>query len=129
LPDLAVDARFLRNSDRVKHRETLIPILERKFADQSASHWIECLDTYRVAVSAINPVDRVLNHPQAIANDMIMTIGTARLLGTPFKLAQGGGVSPLPPRPIGADTDSILRDELGMDAAVIAALRAEAVIP
>jgi crotonobetainyl-CoA:carnitine CoA-transferase CaiB-like acyl-CoA transferase len=128
LPALAADPRFTTNAGRVAHRDALIPLLSERFAERDAAHWVALLEAHRVAVSPINRIDQVLTHPQVLANDMVVRAGSARLLGTAFKLAEGGGVSPSPPAPLGRDADTILRDELGLDATAIAALRADAVI-
>lgn len=86
------------------------------------------LEAHRVAVAPINRVGQALAHPQVLPNDMVVDVGSTRLVGTPFKMAQGGGVAPVPPRALGADTDAVLRNRLGMDAAEIAALRASSVV-
>lgn len=128
-PGLAADPRFTTNADRVTHRAALIPLLSARFAEKDAAHWVAQLEAHRVAVSPINRLDQVLTHPQVLANDMVVQAGDARLLGTPFKLADGGGVASAPPAPLGCNTDTILRDELGLHDAAIDALRADAVIP
>ena len=128
LPQLASDPRFTGNADRVAHRDVLIPLLAARFAERDAADWVEALGAHRVAVAPINRIGQVLTHPQVLANAMVVDIAGARLLGTPFKLADGGGIAPSPPAALGADADAILRDELGLDAAATAALRAERII-
>jgi crotonobetainyl-CoA:carnitine CoA-transferase CaiB-like acyl-CoA transferase len=128
LPALAADPRFTTNADRVSHRNALIPLLSVRFAERDAAHWVAQLEAHHVAVSPINRIDQVLTHPQVLANDMVVQAGGISLVGTPFKLAEGGGVASSPPAPLGRDADAILRDELGLDAATITALRADAVI-
>jgi formyl-CoA transferase len=49
---------------------------------------------------------------------------TQQLVGTPFKLGEGGGTAATAPPALGADTDAILADTLGLSAADIDALRA-----
>jgi crotonobetainyl-CoA:carnitine CoA-transferase CaiB-like acyl-CoA transferase len=129
LPALAEDPRFARNADRVVHRDALVPVLAKRFAENTVAHWVERLDERRVAVAPINRVGQVLSHPQVLANHMLVEAGSSRLVGTPFKLNDGGGVSSVPPRELGADTEAILRDELALDSDAIATLRADAVIP
>jgi crotonobetainyl-CoA:carnitine CoA-transferase CaiB-like acyl-CoA transferase len=47
------------------------------------------------------------------------------LVGTPFKLADGGGTADTAAPALGADTDAILADTLDLSPAEIAALRVE----
>ncbi len=128
MPELAADARFGSNALRVEHREALVPLLAARFAGAEAAHWVGLLERHRVAVAPINRLGQVLEHAQVHANAMVVPVGERRMLGTPFKLAQGGGVSAAPPAALGADTDAILRDELGLDAADVASLRAAGVV-
>ncbi|HEY0184892.1 MAG TPA: CoA transferase, partial [Rhodopila sp.] len=129
LPALAADPRFTSNADRVTHRGVLVPLLAARFAERDAAHWVAQLEAHRVAVAPINRIGQVLSHPQVLANDMVVEAGPARLVGTPFKLGEGGGVAPTPPARLSQDADAILRDELGLDADTIAALRTDGVIP
>jgi crotonobetainyl-CoA:carnitine CoA-transferase CaiB-like acyl-CoA transferase len=66
-------------------------------------------DAHLAERSAIVTVD----HPE---------VGAERHIGTPIRFSRGGlrhaGPSPL----LGADTDAVLRDWLGLDAAAISAL-------
>jgi crotonobetainyl-CoA:carnitine CoA-transferase CaiB-like acyl-CoA transferase len=128
LPALAADARFGSNANRVENRQALIPLLEARFAQAGAAHWVDLLEQHRVAVAPINRLGQVLTHEQVRATDMVVPVGERELLGTPFKLAVGGGVAPAPPASLGADADSILRVELGLDSTAIDNLRAARVI-
>ena len=106
----------------------MIPLLEARFAEAAAAHWVARLEEHRVAVAPINRLGQVLTHEQVRANDMVMPIGGRELLGTPFKLAEGGGVASNPPAALGADADAILREKLGLDTDAIASLRKAGVI-
>ena len=129
IPHLLQDERFGSNSLRVEHRATLIPILESRFAQADAAHWVAQLDRHRVAVAPINRLGQVLTHEQVRANDLVVPVGDRELLGTPFTLSEGGGVSPRSPAGLGADADSILRCDLGLDEVAIATLRDARIIP
>jgi crotonobetainyl-CoA:carnitine CoA-transferase CaiB-like acyl-CoA transferase len=43
LPELARDARFATNPLRVRHRDKLIPLLERRLAEEPSAVWVERL--------------------------------------------------------------------------------------
>lgn len=55
-PALADDPRFLTNSDRVEHVESLAGELDGVFATRPADHWIETLRAAAVPVGPINEV-------------------------------------------------------------------------
>lgn len=129
-PDLATDQRFHGNVARVEQRHVLIPMLEDRFGRRPVGYWAERFESHSVACSPLHTVDQVMSHPQVSANAMRVTAvdagGVARdLVGTPFKLAEGGGVAATSAPELGADTVEILVERLGLVAGEIERLRAE----
>lgn len=128
-PELAQDPRFQGNVNRVEQRDTLIPMLEQRFGQKPVAYWVERFEARSVACSPLHTVDQVMTHPQVIANDLRVQArgadGTMQdLVGTPFKLADGGGTAATVAPVLGSETDAILQDTLGLPADRIAALRA-----
>ena len=76
-------------------------------------------------------VEEVIDHPQIKARGAIQELdtpyGRLRFAGSGFKLAHGGGRLDRMAPELSADTDAVL-DELGFDAAEIAALRAREIV-
>ncbi len=127
-PELRQDARFLDNAARVEQRDTLVPMLEERFRRHPVGYWVERFEAHNVACAPLHKLDQVLTHPQVLANGMVVDVRqadgtTQQLLGTPFKLGEGGGTAATAPPALGADTDAILADTLGLSGAEIAALR------
>ena len=128
-PDLARDPRFQGNIARVEQRLVLIPMLEERFARQTVAYWVEQFEARGVACAPIHTMDQIMVHPQVAANGMRIQAanpdGSVQdLLGTPFKLADGGGTAAFAAPALGADTDAILKDTMGFSADAIAELRA-----
>ncbi len=128
--DLDADERFHTNDQRLKHRPVLVPLLESILATNTVAHWISRFDAKGVAASPINTLDQVLHHPQVAANNMVVPVTNAEgmqlpTLGTPFKLSGDASYATRAAPKLGADNDDVLRNELGMDAAAIAALKAQ----
>ena len=128
-PDLAREPRFHGNVARVEQRDTLIPMLEDRFACHPVAYWVDRFEARGVACAPIHTVDQVMTHPQVLANGMRLQASNADgttqdLLGTPFKLAEGGGAAITAAPALGFDTDAILADTLGLSPDDIAALRA-----
>ena len=81
----------------------------------------------------INSVAEALADPHTAARRMIETVqhptvGELKLVGAPYKLAGTPAAVRRPPPLLGEHTEDILRDDLGLDDAAIAALRTENVI-
>ncbi len=132
-PELAADSRFQGNADRVANREALIPLLRDVFATRSSAVWLEALAPLRIPAGPINDVKTVLDSPQAAARQMVQqaphpTLGAVTVLGPVAKLSRTPATVRSAPPSLGADTDAILRDELGYSDDSIAVLRRQGVI-
>jgi len=127
------DARFIKNQDRVAHRDLLDSLIAEALQADSAANWIVKLQAAGVPCGRINSVKEALDAPQTAARAMIETvehpsIGPLKVIGTPFKFSDTPTSLRRAPPLLGQHTDEILREELGLDAARIAQLRAEKVI-
>ena len=132
-PELAADARFASNAGRLEHREELVALLSRRFAERPGDEWIERLWQAGVPAGPINTVDRVLRDPQVLARGMLAELasphplaGPRRVLGNPIKTGAEDTFQPSPL--LGQHTDEVLAGVAGLAPAEIAALRAKGVI-
>ena len=80
----------------------------------------------------VNSVDQIIEHPQVLANDMVVEVDTAegtspRFVGTPFKISGHAGPSRRAAPHKAAHTREILEDVLQLDAATVARLLATGV--
>jgi crotonobetainyl-CoA:carnitine CoA-transferase CaiB-like acyl-CoA transferase len=129
----ARDARFVRNKDRVAHRELLDGMIAETLRADDAATWVERLKAAGVPCGRINSVKEALDAPHTAARRMIETvehptIGALRVIGTPFKFSGTPTSVRRAPPTLGQHTDEVLRDEVGLDARRIAALREAGVI-
>ncbi len=113
--DLAVDARFMKNADRVRHRATLVPLLETIFKTRSKADWLAALEAAKVPCGAINNLAEVFADPQVQARGMVHTWqhplgGDVRLVASPIKMSLTPPRTDLPPPTLGQHTDEVLRD-------------------
>lgn len=65
LAHLADDARFATNSGRVLHRAELIGVLQERFRQQSAQHWVARCEARGVPAALIRSLDQVFAAPEA----------------------------------------------------------------
>ena len=92
LDDLAADPRFATNPDRVRNRDTLLPLVETSLAARTTADWTQALEAAGIPVGAILSVPDALTHPQLVAREMVVDLphpveGTVRSLGSPVKLS------------------------------------------
>jgi len=132
-PEWAQDARFIKNRDRVAHRELLDSMIAGTLKTGAAQDWVGKLKAAGVPCGCINSVKQAFDDPHTAARAMIETVehptaGALKLIGTPFKF--GGtptSVRRAPPL-LGQHTEEVLRDELGLAGERIAELRTANVI-
>jgi crotonobetainyl-CoA:carnitine CoA-transferase CaiB-like acyl-CoA transferase len=131
--ELGSNPAYATSALRIENREPVIAALSKIFATRETAAWVRLLDAANVPCSPVNDIAQTLAHPQVAAMQMVLDVerrtgGTLRLAGVPLNLsatpAEPGGA---PPR-LGEHTDDILKEELGLDDARIAALRKEGTI-
>jgi crotonobetainyl-CoA:carnitine CoA-transferase CaiB-like acyl-CoA transferase len=133
LTELATDGRFVTNTDRLKNRDQLIPLLDAHLVRETTRHWISILEPVGVPCAPINRLDEVFAHPQVVHRKMQITLphsaGTAApLVANPIKFS-GTKIeyAKSPPRR-GEDTLHILKSILKYDSATIQNLNERQII-
>jgi crotonobetainyl-CoA:carnitine CoA-transferase CaiB-like acyl-CoA transferase len=131
--DLAHDARFATNPQRVKNRDVLVPLLDDMVARRSRDEWIALLESVGVPCGPINDIGEVFENPQVKARGIAIDMphpaaGKVTLVRSPMKLSATPAVTSIPPPLLGQHTDEVLRDVLGRSDGEIAALRAKGVL-
>lgn len=131
--DWAADPRFATNPARVEHRDELIPLLQKLFAERTTTAWQELLAAADVPHSPVLGVDEALKSPQAAAREMTMEATDAA--GRRYRLLAGAvHWQDEPPRTIiappelGQHSDEVLREWLGYETDRIAQLRQQGAI-
>jgi itaconate CoA-transferase len=129
-PELARDARFDSNPQRIQHLETLHAAIDAVLGGLSMSEVSRRLDQAGIAYASLNTVEQFAAHPQLAARHRWREVGTptgpVRALLPPFTIE---GLEPrMDPIPeTGEHTDAILR-ELGYDAPTVAAWHTDGVV-
>ncbi|MBL4806265.1 MAG: CoA transferase [Rhodobacteraceae bacterium] len=76
LPELAQQAEYLTNADRVANRDVLSQILSDQTSQITSDDLLELLESVGVPVGAINAMDQVFADPQVVARDMQISVKT-----------------------------------------------------
>lgn len=126
--ELHRDERFTRNSDRVRNRETLVPLIAELIAQHPAAWWLEALERAGVPCGPINDLRQVFDNEQVRARGLRIEIeredaGAVPLVGSPLKMSATPPSYRLPPPRLGEHTEQVLRELLGYDDDAIAAVR------
>ncbi|RQZ09639.1 CoA transferase [Burkholderia sp. Bp9031] len=132
-PELADDARFATNPSRVRHRDTLVPILVEMVKTRGKADWIGALEAAGVPCGPINELDEVFDNEQVVARGMQVSLphpcgADVKLVRNPIRMSATPPDARTAPPLLGAQTEDVLRDMLGYDDARIAALKAKQAI-
>ncbi|MFM9971243.1 MAG: CoA transferase, partial [Burkholderiales bacterium] len=126
--ELAEDPRFSRNDSRVRHRETLVPILSAIIKQRSRDDWVTSLEAAGVPCGPINTIEQVFDDPQVkhrgmkfdmphpLAGQVPLVANPMRLSGTPVEYRKA-------PPTLGEDTDAVMSRVLGLSTEKIGSLR------
>lgn len=132
--DLGEDSRFVTNALRVENRVELITALAPFLTLQGTDAWIAALEAVGVPCGPINTVDRVFAEPQARYRGLVVDQArtdlaeTVQTVASPIRLSQTPVSYRHAPPALGADTETVLGEALGLSADEIATLRQAGVV-
>lgn len=119
--DWLEDPRFATNSARLDHREELIGALEKIFAEHDREHWLAVLDEADVPASPVLELDEVVvSEPVETVGSIRTTRGDgreAKVVRSPISVAEWGAAEERIAPDIGRDTEEVLTELLGPEAA------------
>ena len=135
-PDLAEDARFTTNGNRVRNRDALVPALEALFLTRPGGEWLDRLGKHGIVAGPINTIDRVAAHPQVQHRKLLVEVdhpvGRLPIPTTPWKygIPAERAEPPLPPPPplLGQHTEAVLCRLLAYTPEQVADLEARGVL-
>ena len=120
LPKISQNPKFVKNKDRVTHREEITAVLQQHFMTQPAKYWVERIHAAKVPVGMINDLQQALEEEQVISRKMLVTMNHPLCsdylsIGSPIKLSKTPIQYVKAPPYLGEDTDKILNRFLSED--------------
>ena len=132
-PELSQDPRFAKNSERVRNRAVLVPMLEEIMRTRSKQDWLSALEAAKVPCGAINNLAEVFDDPHVQSRAMVHTwdrpgTGPVNLVASPMKLSATPVRNDVAPPLLGQHTDEVLGGVLGYSDGKIQQLRQASII-
>ena len=130
--DLQNDPEYAVNSDRVRNRAKLVPMLQEYFLTRPVADWVEDLQEANVPCGPINDLADVFADPQVLARNMYLeiphpTLGSIKQTGLPIKFSLTPGRIDRHPPLLGEHNQEIL-EGLGYSVAQVDEMKENAII-
>lgn len=132
-PQWAADERFKDSPSRARNHAAVTELLQECTRRRRVDEFSAACREHNVISAPINTMERVVSDPQQRARGCLVPmhqpgVGTIPLPGAPSSFSVGGKTARKPAPTLGQHTDEVLRQQLGITGAEIAALRSRAVI-
>jgi crotonobetainyl-CoA:carnitine CoA-transferase CaiB-like acyl-CoA transferase len=129
-PELIDEPWFATGSGRVEHVELLDEIVSEWVRARTRDEVVAAFSDAGAAIAPVYDVAELMADPQIVARDAITQVddpdlGPVRMQNLLFRMSDTPGAIRFTGRQLGADTDAILGDELGLD---VADLRARGIV-
>ena len=133
--ELASDSRFITNEQRLHNREDLANEIRELTVTKTSGEWIDSLSALGVPSGAVSNLEQTFKDPHVLHRGMRISMphalagsSSVDLLGNPLKLSKTPVTYRKAPPVMGADTDEVLEELLGLDDAGRQALRDDELI-
>ncbi len=116
-PELADDARFSTNAERVAHRDALRALLAQRFAERDAAAWTAALLSRGVPAGEVNDIAGAIAMAQQLGLAPTVDVPQAsgdsvRLVRNPIRLSATPATYRTAPPALGQDQAAVLRTSL-----------------
>ncbi|NSX06426.1 CaiB/BaiF CoA transferase family protein [Cupriavidus gilardii] len=114
-PEWLSDPRYRRNSDRMRHRDTLLPAIAEILRTKPSAEWLAVFDEAGVPAGPVHSIGEALSHPQTLAREMVVEqqhpeAGPVKSIGLPIKLSETPARYVRPSPRLGEDTRALLAE-------------------
>lgn len=120
MPELAEDARFSTNRERVQHRDELLALLRPAIAKKTMNEWDRLLANEGIPGGPVLDLAQAIEHPQLLARKAILEhehpkAGAIKSIGSPVRMSHHPrDASVAPPPLLGEHTREVLKDRLSL---------------
>jgi CoA:oxalate CoA-transferase len=133
LPQLANDARFEDQAERLANKGVLWELLEARFLAEPAQHWLEKMNAASIPAALVNTLDRALNAAQVAHRNMLVELRSQagshlRVPGNPIRFDSTAQADSGYPPHLGEHTNAVLDEYLGLEPDEIRTLQNQGVV-
>jgi crotonobetainyl-CoA:carnitine CoA-transferase CaiB-like acyl-CoA transferase len=127
-PEVVEEPWFATGATRAEHADELDAMVGGWIAERTRAEVVKAFEEVGAAVAPVYSAADLVADPQVEALRMLVEVdddevGSLLQHNVLFRMSATPGAIRFPGRPVGADTDAVLVEELGVDPAALAALR------
>ncbi len=131
--ELIDDPRFRTNTDRVKNREEIMPILEERMKEKTAAEWLPLFEAAGIPCGPVMDMAEVFADPNIAARQMRFDMphpaaGSVPQLGFPYKMGKTPASARRRPPGLGEHSEEVLAEWLSIGAGEVETLKRDGVI-
>lgn len=131
-PDYGADARFRTNKDRREAREEIVARIQSVLRQRKREEWLQLFAQHRIPAGPINRLDEVAADRELHARGMLYSVPAFNTripqVGLGIRVDGSSETYRFAPPGLGKHTDTVLREQLGLDEAQLARLREQHII-
>jgi crotonobetainyl-CoA:carnitine CoA-transferase CaiB-like acyl-CoA transferase len=131
-PEYGADARFRNNKQRREARAEVVARIQSVLRQRRRQEWLELFAQHRIPAGPINRLDEVAADSELRARGMLYSVpafGTRiPQVGLGIRVDGSSDSYRFAPPGLGEHTDTVLREQLGLEEAQIAKLREQNII-
>jgi crotonobetainyl-CoA:carnitine CoA-transferase CaiB-like acyl-CoA transferase len=132
-PEVVDEPWFATGAGRAEHGDLIDEHVGSWIGERDLETVVDAFVEADVALAPVYDAAQLAADPQVVARDMVTTVddpdlGPMRMQNTLFRLSESPGKIRWTGRSLGADTDAVLVDELGLSADEVAELREREVV-
>lgn len=126
------DPRFDSLGTRLKNRDVLFEILEKKFMEKNRDEWVDILVRGDIPAGPVNNLAEALSDPSVLGRNMVVAVNhlgeEIRMVGNPMKMSEMGQEVFEAPPTLGEHTYDILTKVLGFSNERVSRLKQDKII-
>ena len=132
-PELASDERYAKNANRVRNRDTLLPLLQARLSTRNVADWVRLLEPEGVPCGPVNSIAQTFANPQVIQRQMRIDLphplsGSVPSVANPIKFSGTPIQYRHAPPTLGQHSHEVLQHYVGLSDEEIEVLKTKQII-
>ncbi|MCX7217139.1 MAG: CaiB/BaiF CoA-transferase family protein [Burkholderiales bacterium] len=132
-PEYASDERYVKNADRVRHRDALLPLLQTRLITRRVEDWVGLLTPEGIPCGPVNSIAQTFANPQVMHREMRIDLphplsGSVPSVANPIKFSDTPIQYRNAPPTLGQHSHEVLQHYVGLSDKEIEALKTKQIV-